>query len=209
MGSFLVFLPQILVLFLFIALLEESGYMARAAFLMDKLFRWCGLNGKSFVPLLSSYACAIPGILSARTIADPKARLITVLMTPLMSCSARLPVYILFIGAFVEPLYGPYIAGLILFGMHVVGVCVAAPCAWCLHRLCQGSQPAPPYFMELPAYKPPNLQHIFGRVYESGRDFIVRAGTVIFAMTILVWALLYFPRPQSWHSSWSKAGKLP
>ncbi len=193
-GSFLIFLPQILVLFLFIALLEESGYMARAAFLMDKLFRWCGLNGKSFVPLLSSYACAIPGILSARTIADPNARLITVLLTPLMSCSARLPVYILLIGAFVEPLYGPGIAGLTLFAMHVIGLCVAAPCAWLLHRFCLRGQPAAPYFMELPAYKPPNLRHIVGRVYASGRDFIVRAGTVIFAMTILIWALLYFPR---------------
>ena len=194
-GSFLIFLPQILVLFLFIALLEESGYMARAAFLMDKLFRWCGLNGKSFVPLLSSYACAIPGILSARTIADPKARLITVLLTPLMSCSARLPVYVLLIGAFVEPQYGPGIAGLTLFAMHVIGLCVAAPCAWLLHRFCLRGQPAPPYFMELPAYKPPNLRHMLGRVYASGRDFIVRAGTVIFAMTIVIWALLYFPRP--------------
>ena len=194
-GSFLIFLPQILVLFLFIALLEESGYMARAAFLMDKLFRWCGLNGKSFVPLLSSYACAIPGILSARTIADPKARLITVLLTPLMSCSARLPVYVLLIGAFIEPQYGPGIAGLTLFAMHVIGLCVAAPCAWLLHRFCLRGQPTPPYFMELPAYKPPNLRHMLGRVYASGRDFIVRAGTVIFAMTIVIWALLYFPRP--------------
>ncbi|MGB0418511.1 MAG: ferrous iron transport protein B [Opitutales bacterium] len=194
-GSFLIFLPQILVLFLFIALLEESGYMARAAFLMDKLFRWCGLSGKSFVPLLSSYACAIPGILSARTIADPKARLITVLLTPLMSCSARLPVYVLLIGAFIEPQYGPGIAGLTLFAMHVIGLCVAAPCAWLLHRFCLRGQPTPPYFMELPAYKPPNLRHMLGRVYASGRDFIVRAGTVIFAMTIVIWALLYFPRP--------------
>jgi ferrous iron transport protein B len=169
--------------------------MARAAFLMDKLFRWCGLNGKSFVPLLSSYACAIPGILSARTIADPKARLITVLLTPLMSCSARLPVYVLLIGAFIEPQYGPGIAGLTLFAMHVIGLCAAAPCAWLLHRFCLQGQPAPPYFMELPAYKPPNLRHILGRVYASGRDFIVRAGTVIFAMTIIIWALLYFPRP--------------
>lgn len=194
-GSFLIFLPQILVLFLFIALLEESGYMARAAFLMDKLFRWCGLSGKSFVPLLSSYACAIPGILSARTIADPKARLITVLLTPLMSCSARLPVYVLLIGAFIEPQYGPGIAGLTLFAMHVIGLCVAAPCAWLLHRFCLRGQPTPPYFMELPAYKPPNLRHMLGRVYASGRDFIVRAGTVIFSMTIVIWALLYFPRP--------------
>ena len=106
-GAFVVFLPQILVLFLFISLLEESGYMARAAFLMDKLFHWCGLNGKSFVPLLSSYACAIPGILATRTISDPKARMITILIAPLMSCSARLPVYLLLIGAFVEPRYGP------------------------------------------------------------------------------------------------------
>jgi ferrous iron transport protein B len=194
-GAFVVFLPQILILFLFIALLEESGYMSRAAFLMDKLFQWCGLNGKSFVPLLSSYACAIPGILGTRTINDPKARVITILIAPLMSCSARLPVYLLLIGAFVEPHYGPKIAGATLFAMHFVGVLVAAPMAWLLNRVLNQGKPAKPFLLELPHYRAPNLKSLFDRLYESAKDFIVRAGTVIFAMTIVIWALLYFPRP--------------
>lgn len=196
-GAFLLFLPQILVLFLFISLLEESGYMARAAFLMDKLFHWCGLNGKSFVPLLSSYACAIPGILATRTINDPKARMITILIAPLVSCSARLPVYILFIGAFIEPRYGPAVAGTTLFAMHFVGVIFAAPIAWILNQTLKKGGRQKPYLMELPSYRAPNLKALFGRMYESGKEFVVRAGTVIFAMTILIWALLYFPRPET------------
>ena len=196
-GAFLVFLPQILVLFLFISLLEESGYMARAAFLMDKLFHWCGLNGKSFVPLLSSYACAIPGILATRTISDSRARMITILIAPLMSCSARLPVYVLFIGAFIEPRYGPTIAGITLFAMHFVGALLAAPIAWLLNQTLNRGHKNKPYVMELPSYRAPNLNTLFSRMYESGREFIFRAGTVIFAMTIVIWALLYFPRPES------------
>ncbi|MGK0455998.1 MAG: ferrous iron transport protein B [Zhongshania aliphaticivorans] len=193
-GAFLVFLPQILVLFLFISLLEESGYMARAAFLMDKLFHWCGLSGKSFVPLLSSYACAIPGILATRTIGDSKARMITILIAPLMSCSARLPVYVLFIGAFIEPRYGPAIAGATLFAMHFIGILFAAPIAWLLNQTLNRGQKHKPYLMELPSYRAPNLKTISTRMYESGKEFVVRAGTVIFAMTIIIWALLYFPR---------------
>ncbi|MFP4261414.1 MAG: ferrous iron transport protein B [Opitutales bacterium] len=196
-GAFLVFLPQILILFLFIALLEETGYMARAAFLMDKLFQWCGLNGKSFVPLLSSYACAIPGIMATRTIHDSKARLITILIAPLMSCSARLPVYVLFIGAFVEPRYGPAVAGATLFAMHFVGAFFAAPLAWLLNRSLNKGRPTQPFLMELPAYRVPRMKSVSWRVFESGRDFVVRAGTIIFAMTVIIWALLYFPRPDT------------
>lgn len=194
-GAFVVFLPQILILFLFIALLEESGYMARAAFLMDKLFQWCGLNGKSFVPLLSSYACAIPGIMAARTISDPKARMITILIAPLMSCSARLPVYLLLIGAFVEPRYGPAVAGAVLFAMHFVGALLAAPLAWLLNRTLNRGRAPQAFIMELPPYRVPRVHTLLWRMYESGKDFVVRAGTVIFAMTIIIWALLYFPRP--------------
>ena len=194
-GAFLVFLPQILVLFFFISLLEESGYMARAAFLMDKLFQWCGLNGKSFVPLLSSFACAIPGIMATRTISDNKARMITILVAPLMSCSARLPVYLLLIGAFVEPRYGPTIAGITLFAMHFVGALLAAPLAWVLNKTLNKGKAAEPFVMELPHYRIPHIKHTFFRMYESGKEFVVRAGTVIFAMTIIIWALLYFPRP--------------
>ncbi|MEM8867216.1 MAG: ferrous iron transport protein B [Verrucomicrobiota bacterium] len=196
-GSFLVFLPQILVLFFFISLLEESGYMARAAFLMDKLFQWCGLNGKSFVPLLSSYACAIPGILATRTINDPKARMITILIAPLMSCSARLPVYLLLIGAFIEPRYGPAIAGATLFAMHFIGALLAAPLAWLLNKTLNKGRAPQTFVMELPHYRVPHLRHTFLRMYESGKEFVTRAGTVIFAMTIIIWALLYFPRPEA------------
>lgn len=196
-GAFLVFLPQILVLFLFISLLEESGYMARAAFLMDKLFQWCGLNGKSFVPLLSSYACAVPGILATRTINDRKARVLTILIAPLMSCSARLPVYILLIGAFVEPIYGKTVAGITLFLMHFVGALAAAPLAWLFDRLYRRKSPPAPFFMELPPYRVPRFKQMTWRMFESGRDFVTRAGTVIFAMTVIIWALLYFPRSEA------------
>lgn len=194
-GAFVIFLPQILVLFLFISLLEETGYMARAAFLMDKLFQWCGLNGKSFVPLLSSYACAIPGILATRTINDKKIRIITIMIAPLMSCSARLPVYILMIGVFVEPVYGATIAGITLFLMHFVGVLVAAPTAFLLNKCMERKSPQTPFVMELPRYRVPNLKSMFARIYESGYAFISSAGTIIFAFTIVIWALFYFPRP--------------
>jgi len=194
-GAFVVFLPQILILFLFIALLEESGYMSRAAFLMDKLFQWCGLNGKSFVPLLSSYACAIPGIMATRTINDPKTRMITILIAPLMSCSARLPVYLLLIGAFVEPRYGPGIAGTVLFAMHFAGALLAAPLAWLLNQTLNKGRAPEPFVMELPRYRVPRVKSVLWRVYESGKEFVIRAGTIIFAMTVVIWALLYFPRP--------------
>ncbi|MGJ8640189.1 MAG: ferrous iron transport protein B [Opitutaceae bacterium] len=195
-GAFLVFLPQILVLFFFISILEESGYMARAAFLMDKLFQWCGLNGKSFVPLLTSFACAIPGIMGARTISDKKARLITIMIAPLMSCSARLPVYLLLIGAFIEPKYGPAVAGTALFAMHFIGALFAAPFAWILNKTVNKGRQPEPFVMELPHYRVPQVKLTCMRMYESGKEFVVRAGTVIFAMTIIIWALLYFPRSE-------------
>ena len=195
-GAFVIFLPQILVLFFFISLLEDTGYMARAAFLMDKFFHWCGLNGKSFVPMLSSYACAVPGVMAARTIEDPKARLTTILVAPLMSCSARLPVYVLLIGAFVEPVYGPWWAGLALFGMHVLGLFVAVPAAYLFNRFVVKATPQP-FLLELPPYRVPRMRNVVWRMFESGREFVIRAGTVIFAFTILIWAMLYFPRPES------------
>ena len=196
-GAFIIFLPQILVLFFFISLLEETGYMARAAFLMDKLFQWCGLNGKSFVPLLSSYACAIPGILATRTINDRKTRIITIMVAPLMSCSARLPVYILMIGVFVEPSYGPTVAGITLFFMHFVGLLFAAPIAYLLNKCIQINRAQMPFVMELPRYRIPNFRSMFARIYESGYAFVTQAGTFIFCITIVIWALFYFPRPES------------
>ncbi|MBJ7258855.1 MAG: ferrous iron transport protein B [Chthoniobacterales bacterium] len=195
-GGVVVFLPQILVLFFFISLLEDTGYMARGAFLMDKMFGWCGLNGKSFVPMLSSYACAIPGVLATRTIEDPRARLTTILVSPLMSCSARLPVYVLMIGAFIEPSYGAGAAGFALFAMHFVGLVVAVPVAWTLNRFVFGTRPQP-FLLEMPPYRLPRLRDILWRMWERAREFLVRAGTVIIAMTIVIWALVYFPRPDS------------
>ncbi len=195
-GAFVIFLPQILILFFFIALLEDTGYMARAAFLMDKLLSWCGLNGKSFVPMLSSYACAIPGILATRTIEDNKTRLATILVAPFMSCSARLPVYILMIGAFIEPRYGPWVAGFTLFVMHFVGLAVAIPVAWVVTRFVLKTK-GKPFVMEMPPYRVPRLRDVIWRMWSGAQEFIVRAGTIILAITVIVWALLYFPRPES------------
>lgn len=195
-GAFLIFLPQILILFAFISLLEDSGYMARAAFIMDKLFSWCGLNGKSFVPLLSSYACAIPGIMATRTIEDPKSRLATVFVAPFMSCSARLPVYILCIGAFIEPVYGPWWAGFTLFMMHFVGLAVAVPTAWFVTRFILKTK-SQPFVMELPKYRAPRMRDVGYRMWQAGLEFVQKAGTIIFFITIIIWASLYFPRSDS------------
>lgn len=193
-GGVLTFLPQILILFFFIALLEDSGYMARAAFLMDKVFSWTGLNGKSFVPMLSSFACAVPSILGTRTIEDPKARLSTILVSPLMSCSARLPIYVLLIGAFLEPRYGAVGAGIALFGMHLLGLVVAIPVAWAINRWILRLRPYP-FVLELPPYRRPRIQDVLRRMVRNGREFLLRAGTIILAFSIVIWALTYFPRP--------------
>jgi ferrous iron transport protein B len=195
-GGVIVFLPQILILFLFVAVLEDSGYMARAAFLMDKVFSWTGLNGKSFVPMLSSFACAVPAIMTTRTIEDPKARLSTILVSPLMSCSARLPVYVLMIGAFIEPKYGPLWAGVALFAMHMLGLVVAIPIAFVINRFLLKLRPLP-FILEMPPYRMPRALSVGRRMFLSGREFVVRAGTVIFAISIVIWALSYFPRPAS------------
>jgi len=193
--SVVIFLPQILILFFFIAVLEDTGYMARAAFLMDKVFGWTGLNGKSFVPMLSSFACAVPAILSTRTIEDPKARLSTILVAPLMSCSARLPVYILLIGAFIEPRFGALWAGATLFAMHLLGLVVAVPIAFLINRFLLKLRTIP-FLLEMPPYRRPTARNVLRRMYLSGREFVMRAGTVIFAFSILIWALTYFPRPE-------------
>ncbi len=192
-GSVVVFLPQIIILFIFIAVLEDSGYLARASFLMDKLLSWTGLNGRAFIPMLSSFACAVPGVMSARVMTDTRARLTTVLTAPLMSCSARLPVYVLMIGAFIQPVYGAAAAGLALFFMHAVGVLVAMPIAWILNRGVLKT-PTIPFIMELPPYRRPSLRNVYHRVSQAAWKFIVRAGTTIFALTVIIWALTYFPR---------------
>jgi ferrous iron transport protein B len=193
-GGVLIFLPQILILFFFISFLEDTGYMARAAFLMDRLFGWCGLNGKSFVPMLSSFACAIPGVMGARTINEPRARLTTILIAPLMSCSARLPVYVLLIGAFIHPQYGALAAGFTLFVMHIVGLTIAMPIAFILNRFILKTHHQP-FVLEMPPYRMPKLRDVIWRMWERGSEFVMRAGTIILAMSIIIWALLYFPRP--------------
>jgi len=192
-GTVLTFLPQILILFFFIAVLEGTGYLARAAFLMDRLLGWCGLNGRAFIPLLSSFACAIPGILSARVMPDARSRLATILVAPLMSCSARLPVYILLIGAFIEPRYGPSWAGFALFAMHLVGLLVAIPVVFILNKgVIKGKRL--PFLLELPPYQFPKWRDVWLTMYFRARVFVSTAGTIIVYMSILIWALCFFPR---------------
>jgi len=197
-GSVLVFLPQILILFAFVALLEGCGYMARAAILTDRLMRWCGLSGRSIIPMLSSFACAVPGIMSTRTIGNRRDRFVTILVAPLMSCSARIPVYVILTAAFVPATmvlgFLP-LQGLVFTAMYFVGIGVAIPTAWLLKRtLLQGDRPS--FLVELPPYRVPNLVVVVRRMLEQGKEFVVRAGTLIFAATILIWALSYFPRPE-------------
>ncbi|GIW98444.1 MAG: ferrous iron transport protein B [Pirellulaceae bacterium] len=199
-GSVVVFLPQILVLFLFIAMLEDCGYMARAAFVMDKLMTKVGLSGKSFLPLMSSFACAVPGIMATRVIDDWRDRMVTILVAPLMSCSARLPVYVLLTYTFVPDRYlaGGWISlqGLVLFAMHLVGAAVAIPVAWALKRFVFPGQTSA-FVMELPSYKLPSARVVASRVLERGQAFLTRAGTLIFCTSILVWAAGYFPGDHS------------
>ena len=198
-GGVVIFLPQICILFLFIAILEDCGYMARAALLMDRLLTPCGLSGKSFIPLLSSFACAIPGVMATRTINDPKDRIATMLVAPLMSCSARLPVYAIFIGAFIpdRDIWGGVgLQGLTLFALYCVGIFVAIPVAWILKKTLLRGRPTP-FLLELPSYKIPDIGTVGMRIYQSGRHFIERAGTLILAATIVMWALAYFPRSET------------
>lgn len=191
-GGVLVFLPQILILFGFIALLEDSGYLARAAFLMDRLMARCGLSGKSFIPLLSSLACAVPGIMAARVIEDRRDRLATILVAPLMSCSARLPVYTLLIGAFLTEGYAPWFPGLVLFALYLLGLIAAPLVALALKRtLLRGETPV--FVLEMPLYKVPSPRAVLRRMADNAGAFVRRAGTVILASMIVVWALLYFP----------------
>jgi ferrous iron transport protein B len=199
-GAVLTFLPQILVLFLFLAILEDCGYMARAAFLLDRWMGLVGLNGKCFIPLLSSFACAVPGIMATRTIEDRRSRFVTILIAPFMSCSARLPVYVLFIAAFIpaKPLPGGFIGlqAATMLAMYLVGILVAIPVTLILQWTLLKGAPQP-FLMELPSYKWPAVRTVVHRVYEQGKAFCVSAGTIIFAVTIVVWALGYYPRPAS------------
>ena len=180
--------------------MEDCGYMSRAAFLMDKLMTKIGLSGKSFVPLMSSFACAVPGVMAARVIENRQDRMLTILIAPLMSCSARLPVYMLMIGAFVpENVYVAKVIplqGLVLFAMYSVGALVAIPVAWILRKFVFKGE-TPPFVMELPSYKWPSPKIVLSRVYDRVKAFVLRAGTLIFCTTVLVWAAAYFPEDHS------------
>jgi ferrous iron transport protein B len=195
-GAVIVFLPQICLLFLFIGLLEDTGYMARAAFLMDRVMSKVGLHGKSFIPMLSSFACAIPGIMATRTIESPKDRLVTILVAPLMSCSARLPVYTILIAACIPNitvLGFLKLSGLTMMGMYLLGIVVALFMAWVFkNTLLKG--PTPLLIMELPPYKRPLLRTVVRHMWERSKIFIRRAGTVILGLNILLWFLASYPR---------------
>jgi ferrous iron transport protein B len=203
-GNSIVFLPQILLLFLFIATLEDTGYLARAAFLMDRLMSRVGLHGKSFIPLLSSYACAIPGVMATRTIDSPRARLLTILVAPLMSCSARLPVYALMIGAFIPPtlVLGFRMGGmeigldmrtLTLFCMYALGTIMAFLMAALFNRTILKGEP-PTFLLEMPPYRLPSIRTVIYQMFERALLFLKRAGTVILAISIVLWFLATYPK---------------
>jgi len=196
-GAVLVFMPQILILFFFIGLLEDSGYMARAAFIMDKTMGRVGLHGRAFIPLLSSFACAIPGVLATRTIASRRDRLMTILIAPLMSCSARLPVYTLMIGAFIPEIkFFGFVSSraLTMFGCYLLGLIVAMGAAFVFKKtLFQG--PPPALMLELPPYKMPAPRNVLVTMWDRSSEFLKRAGTTIFALSLVVWFALNYPRP--------------
>jgi ferrous iron transport protein B len=194
-GGVVVFLPQILILFAFILVLEQSGYMTRAAFLMDRLMAYVGLNGRAFIPLLSSFACAIPGIMATRSIDDPKDRLTTILIAPLMTCSARLPVYALLIGAFIPARsmgYGLQLQGLVLFGLYVAGIVGALAVAWVLKQFTARGQPRA-LMMELPDYHWPAVRNVAIGLWQRVVIFMRRVGGIILVLTIALWFLSSFP----------------
>ncbi len=197
-GSVVVFLPQIVILFFFILLMEASGYMARAAFLMDRLMAGVGLSGKSFIPLLSSFACAIPGIMATRSIPDPKDRLTTILVAPLMTCSARLPVYAVIIAAVIpQTTIGPGVGlqGLVLFALYIAGILGAMVVALVLrHTVTSGA--ASGFIMEMPRYQLPRLKDLVIGLWQRAWVFLRRAGTIIFTVTIVLWLMLSFPKAE-------------
>jgi ferrous iron transport protein B len=197
-GSVLVFLPQIIILFFFILVLEDSGYLPRAAFLLDRLMGGAGLSGRSFIPLLSSHACAIPGIMATRTIANPRDRLTTIMIAPLMTCSARIPVYTLIIGAFIpqRTIWGPIqLQGLVLFALYVAGIAAGLAVAFVLKHTTSMRSRFQPLMLELPAYHWPHLRNLAIGLWQRVQIFLTRVGTIILSLMILLWALGSFPAP--------------
>lgn len=204
-GSVIVFLPQICLLFLFISLLEDTGYMARAAFLMDRLMSRVGLHGKSFIPMLSSFACAIPGIMATRTIESPKDRLVTILVAPLMSCSARLPVYTVLIAACIPRISWLGIIGLpglTLLGMYLLGIVGALGMAGLFKKTLFPGEPAP-LILELPPYKRPLVSVVLRHMWDRAKMFLQRAGTVILGINILLWFLATYPHQPELHATYA------
>jgi ferrous iron transport protein B len=196
-GSVLVFLPQIIILFFFILVLEDSGYLPRAAFLLDRVMGSVGLSGRAFIPLLSSFACAIPGIMATRTIQNPRDRLATIMIAPLMTCSARLPVYALIIGAFIPRRVvwgGLELQGVVLFALYVIGVASAMAVAFVLKRAGQGGG-YQALMLELPAYHWPNLRNLGIGLWQRVEIFMTRVGTIILSLMVILWALSSFPAP--------------
>jgi ferrous iron transport protein B len=196
-GGVLVFLPQILILFFFILTLEDSGYLPRAAFLLDRVMGTVGLSGRSFIPLLSSFACAIPGVMATRTITNWRDRLVTIMIAPLMTCSARLPVYALLIAAFIpaRSVGGVFnLQGLVLFALYLGGIVSAMGVAW-VFKLLRGSRAESPLMMELPAYRWPNPRQLALGLWERAMIFVKRVGTMILALTVLLWFFSTFPAP--------------
>jgi ferrous iron transport protein B len=195
-GSVVVFLPQIVILFLFILLLEDLGYMSRAAFLMDRIMGGAGLHGRAFIPLLSSFACAIPGIMAARVIDNRRDRLTTILVAPLMTCSARIPVYTLIIAAFIpdEKVWGwASLQGLVMFALYAAGIISALAVSFVIKRVLWRGTETYPFMLELPDYKLPRLKSVAIGLWTRARMFLERAGTTIFAMMVLIWFLASFP----------------
>jgi ferrous iron transport protein B len=211
-GAVITFLPQILILFFFILLLEGTGYMVRAAFLMDRIMHGVGLSGRAFIPLLSSFACAVPGIMATRTIDDPKDRLTTILVAPLMTCSARLPVYTLIIAAFIPNTrltWGVGLQGLVMFGLYVTGIAGALLAAYVLRRgVLKGSGSG--FMMELPKYQWPPLKDVAIGILTRAQIFLKRAGTIILGTTVILWALASIPQagPGQKQSEVSIAGHI-
>ena len=197
-GSVIVFLPQIVILFFFILVLEDLGYMARAAFLMDRIMGGAGLHGRAFIPLLSSFACAIPGVMATRVIDDRRDRLTTILVAPLMTCSARIPVYTLIIGAFIpdREVWGFIgLQGLVMFGLYAIGIASALGVSFVIKRLFWRGTAGEPFMLELPDYKVPRIRSLAIGLWTRAAIFLKRAGTIILAMMVLIWVLASFPQP--------------
>jgi ferrous iron transport protein B len=185
-GSVLVFIPIIFLLYIALSILEDSGYMARAAFVMDRLMHRIGLHGRSFVPLMLGFGCSVPAIMATRTIENPKDRLVTIMVTPLMSCGARLPIYVLFAAAF----FTTY-QGLVVFSMYAIGVIMAILLAWLFRKKLVPGESGH-FVMELPPYRLPTITGVVAHMWERGREFLIRAGTIIFCVVVLIWLLNYF-----------------